>query len=319
MNTHIFPFLLSSAFLAGTMVAPSQEKPKAVSEECQEVLEEPEETLEKGPQVLQPVGQDEQWMKESLSAISWLDAHDFVWLHIPDSVCDGGIKLWSIDGKNIMKVNKPVYFPYALRYFAPYGGEIIPLNTIDPALLREWKSMDCHRVPLEDDLISVIKSLYKELCHHYGKIPPPSLPPTWTMCAACNPQYSKEMMGQDVLVVAGNLDGNLHGFCSGIRNDTVVQAWQSLCLLIHDLASFEILGRDEQLWLAMQGECLLELIKQCPELEKSKNGEKPFNMATLTLPDSMENKNVWSLLFPTGEGDLCVAMVDRRSDREKSG
>lgn len=55
-------------------------------------------------------------------------------------------------------------------------------------------------VPLERELSAVVESLYKALGRFYDQ---PGLDASWSICAACNPQYDNDMMGQDVLVAAG--------------------------------------------------------------------------------------------------------------------
>lgn len=81
--------------------------------------------------------------------------------------------------------------------------------------------MEFRHVPLERELSAVVESLYKALGQYYDQ---PGLDASWSICAACNPQYDNDMMGQDVLVAAGRLGGEFHGFSTGMCSMTVVQA-----------------------------------------------------------------------------------------------
>lgn len=267
------------------------------------------------PQLIKPVREDEQRMKELLSRTAFVKEHDFVWLEVHD-VDYGGIKLWAINEENVLKASAPIYFPGVYKFFIS-NDDPVPLEKMDPNVLRQWKEMGFRAIQLDDELSSVIKSLYQTLHRYYLQIPSFDCKPTWGLCAGCNPQYDKEMSAQYVLVAAGNLMEDLHGFCTGYSSMTVVQAWQCLCLLLHDSASFGILGQDEQLWLAMQGNRLLELIEQIEKNRKSEKVQgmkegKPFKMENLTLPASLENPDVWSMLFPDGGGDSGMIAVDKR-------
>lgn len=301
-----FIFLtIFSLFSTAVVLAYPQEKQESLSEKDDMQLLE-------YPQIIRPVKEEEQRMNGLLHEIAFLKDDDFVWLQVDD----GGTKLWSLNKDNVLKANAPIYFPDAYNYFVSHGNPT-PLEKMDPNILRQWKEMGFRSIQLDKELSLVIKVLYETLKKHYLQSPPSGFAPTWGLCAACNPQYDKEISGQDVLVASGSLEGGMYGFCTGHSTMTVIQAWQCFCLLLHDAASFEILGEDEQLWLAMQGNRLLELIEQ---REKNQNSEKlqgmeeekPFKMENLTLPAFLENQEIWSMLFPNDGGDSGMITVNKR-------
>ncbi|MCD8062526.1 MAG: hypothetical protein LUE13_09380 [Akkermansiaceae bacterium] len=272
----IFLASVSAVFFTGAMASPVQEKAVSPSDWWE---------LLKAPSVLRPVGREAQRMTDMLSEITRLEEEDLIWLQVPEDVCDGGIRLWAINRENVLKAAQPVYFPEVYRFFTQYG-ESPPFKNLDPRVLNSWRGMEFRQVPLESELSAVVESLYKALGRYYDQ---PGLDVSWSICATCNPQYDNEMMGQDVLVAAGRLGGEFHGFSTGMCSMTVVQAWEYLCLLLHDSALFGVLGRDEQLWLAMQGERLLDLIERIekdpkPEKWKGVVEKETFGMEYLTLP-----------------------------------
>lgn len=63
--------------------------------------------LLKYPQLIRPVREEEQRMKELLHRIALLKDDDFIWLQADT----GGIRLWSINKDNVLKASAPVYFP----------------------------------------------------------------------------------------------------------------------------------------------------------------------------------------------------------------
>lgn len=78
-----------------------------------------------------------------------------------------------------------------------------------------------------------------------------------------------------------------------------------------------MLGQDEQLWLAMQGERLLELIERIekgpkPEKWKGVVEKESFGMEYLTLPGTLKNEDIWLLLFPEGGSGLSRMWVEER-------
>ena len=300
----VFLASVSAVFFTGEMASPLEKNSK-VDKDWWELL--------KAPSVLRPAGREVQRMTEMLSEITGLEEDDFIWLQVPEDVCDGGIRMWAINRENVLKAAQPVYFPEVYRFFTGYG-ESPSFKNLDLRLLNSWRGMEFRHVPLERELSAVVESLYKALGRFYDQ---PGLDASWSICAACNPQYDNDMMGQDVLVAAGRLGGEFHGFNTGMCSMTVVQAWEYLCLLLHDSALFGVLGQDEQLWLAMQGERLLELIERIekgpkPEKWKGVVEKESFGMEYLTLPGTLKNEDIWLLLFPEGGSGLSRMWVEER-------
>lgn len=294
------------------MASPVQEKAVFPSEKNSKVDEDWWELL-KAPSVLRPAGREAQRMTEMLSEITRLEEDDLIWLQVPEDVCDGGIRMWAISRGNVLKVSQSVYFPEVYRFFTGYG-ESPPFKNLDSRVLNLWRGMEFRQVPLERELSAAVELLYKALGRYYGQ---PGFDASWSICAACNPQYDNDMTGQDVLVAAGRLGGEFHGFSTGMCSMTVVQAWEYLCLLLHDSALFGVLGQDEQLWLAMQGERLLDLIERIekgpkPEKWKGVVEKESFRMECLTLPGTLKNEDIWSLLFPEGRSGLSRMWVEER-------
>lgn len=308
-----FIFLtIFSLFTTAEVLAYPQEEQKYLSEKDDMQLLE-------YPQVIRPVEEEEQRMSGLLRKTAFLKDDDFIWLQVDD----GGIRLWSLNKDNVLKANAPVYFPDAYNYFASHGNPI-PLEKMNPNILKPWEKMGFRSIQLDEELSLAIQALYKTLKKYYPQNLPSGFAPAWDLCAACNPQYDKEISGQDVLVASGSLEDGMYGFCTGHSNMTVIQAWQCLCLLLHDAASFEILGQDEQLWLAMQGNRLLELIEQRGKNQKSEKlqdvkEEKPFTMENLALPASLENQEVWSMLFPGNGDDSGMITVNKRPAKNQCG
>lgn len=305
-----FIFLtIFSLFPISELLASPQERQEPLSEKDDMQLLE-------SPQIIRPVREDEQRLKELLYKTAFLKNDDFVWLQVDD----GGIKLWFLNKENTLRASAPVYFPGAFKYFVPYGNRVP--EKIDPKILWKWKGIEFRSIQLDNELSLAIKALYKTLHKYYLQIPPSRFRPTWSLCAACNPQYDKEISGQDVLVASGSLHKGMYGFCTGNSTMTVIQAWQCLCLLLHDLASFGILEQDEQLWLSMETNRLRKLIEQRGKNQKSEKLEgmeegKPFKMESLTLPASLDNQDIWSMLFPDDGDNSGMITVNKRSAKNQ--
>lgn len=114
--------------------------------------------LLKYPQLIRPVREEEQRMKELLHRIALLKDDDFIWLQADT----GGIRLWSINKDNVLKASAPVYFPDAHEYFVSHGASISP-EKMEPDILRQWKEMKARSVQLDQELSLVVKTLYKTL------------------------------------------------------------------------------------------------------------------------------------------------------------
>lgn len=112
----VFLASVSAVFFTGEMASPLEKNSK-VDKDWWELL--------KAPSVLRPAGREVQRMTEMLSEITGLEEDDFIWLQVPEDVCDGGIRMWAINRENVLKAAQPVYFPEVYRFFTWIWGKSV--------------------------------------------------------------------------------------------------------------------------------------------------------------------------------------------------